>query len=163
MISKTLFSIKYKIIWVYFLIVGSLITGLTSSPYIAISRLICSAFLVRWVLGVSKISWAFFVVTILFIGGIIVIFMYMTRLMSSAKVSWGKLRLLTGMLLVFTLVRIKVFFSSLTSRKLWARGAIELRSLSLLAYLILFLLIRLLVVCRLAQKHIGPIKSYLKK
>jgi len=148
---------------VYFLIVGSLITGLTSSPYTAMGSLIFSAFLVRWVLGVNKISWAFFVVTILFIGGIIVIFIYITRLISSAKVSWGKLRLIVGILLVLILVRIKLFFSSLTPAKLWARGAIELRSLSLLVYLILFLLIRLLVVCRLAQKHIGPIKSYLKK
>lgn len=147
----------------YFLIIGSLITGLTRSPYIAMCRLICSAFLVRWMLGVSKISWAFFVVTILFIGGIIVMFIYITRLISSAKVRWGKLSLLARTLLALTLVRAKFFFRSLTPRKLWARGAIELRSLSLLAYLILFLLVRLLVVCSLAQKHIGPIKSYLKK
>jgi len=39
----------------------------------------------------------------------------------------------------------------------------EFTSLALVVYLILFLLVRLLVVCNLSQKHMGPIKSYLKK
>jgi len=150
-------------IWVYLLIVSSLVTGLTRSPYVALSTLICGAFLVRWTLGVRKISWAFFVITILFIGGIIVMFMYITRLISSSKVSWGKLKAWTRGLLILALVGIKLFFNPLALGKLWAGGVMEFTSLALVVYLILFLLVRLLVVCNLSQKHMGPIKSYLKK
>ena len=150
-------------IWVYLLITASLITGLTSSPYVAIGRLICGAFLVSWTLGINKLSWAFFVVTILFIGGIIVIFIYITSLISSSKIRWWKPTWWVRGAFFLALMSLKIFFNPLASRQIWAGSAIELTSLALLIYLILFLLVRLLVVCNLSQKHVGPIKSYLKK
>jgi len=63
------------------------LVGVSSSPYVAIGCLVLTALTLRIKVGVVFISWFFFTLIIVYVGGIIVMFIYLRRLVQSAKIT----------------------------------------------------------------------------
>ena len=61
--------------------------GVSASPYTAILFLVLATVGLRFKVGVSCSSWLFFVLVIVYLGGIMVIFVYLRRLIQSMKVN----------------------------------------------------------------------------
>ena len=72
--------------------------SVSASPYVAIFSLISLVTLLRIKLGVSFITWFFFTLAIVYLGGIIVIFIYLSSLIQTVKIRPAGAR---GMPLVF--------------------------------------------------------------
>ena len=145
-----------------FVILSSiLLSGLTSSPYLAVGLLVGTALLVRTTFGVSSLVWPFFLVRIVFVGGIIVLFLYMTSLMTSSKISWVTTPRTPWALfiLVGTGSALGLSCLKLESGTLWVEQIMRLSCVFLTVFLILFLLTNLITVCSLCQKCEGPMKS----
>ena len=61
--------------------------GVSSSPYVAIACLVAVSVYLSVQVGIRYISWFFFTLVIVYVGGIIVIFIYLSRLIQSAKIT----------------------------------------------------------------------------
>jgi len=68
-------------------VLSSVLVGVSSSPYVAIGCLVLTALTLSAKVGVAFISWFFFTLVIVYVGGIIVIFIYLRRLVQSAKMT----------------------------------------------------------------------------
>lgn len=64
-----------------------MLVGVSSSPYVAIGCLVLIALTLRIKVGVVFIRWFFFTLVIVYVGGIIVIFIYLRRLVQSTKIT----------------------------------------------------------------------------
>jgi len=141
-----------------------LLSRLTASPYFAVGLLVIAAILVSTALGVSALVWPFFLIGIIYIGGIMVLFLYITSLITSAKISWLATPRAPWVLLI--LLRVVLTRRAITSDAknsvMWTEQIITLNCLFISVFLILFLLVNLLTVCSLCQKYEGPIKSLTK-
>jgi len=85
--------------------------------------------------------------------------MYMTSLMTSAKI--GEYGLPAAVLplagLLVMTQSLHPYFEGVSM--FWVQGSIRAGSVRLIRFLVAFLLVNLLVVCFVCQKHEGPIKS----
>jgi len=137
--------------------------GLTRSPHVAMAFLIISAVWAGTRLGFCGIIWPFFVIRIVFVGGIIVLFIYITRLINSSNIRLLIILItpLTFLLITGVLVWVS-FIWFIPARFLWVRECLNFSLLRLVLFLVLYLLVSLLTVCRLCQKNEGPIKSLIK-
>ena len=61
--------------------------GVSSSPYVAIACLVVVSVFLSVQVGIRFIRWFFFTLVIVYVGGIIVIFIYLSRLIQSAKIT----------------------------------------------------------------------------
>jgi len=130
---------------------------------VAIVFLIISAIWAGTRLGLCKIIWPFFVIRIVFVGGIIVLFIYITRLINSSNIKLLTILITPLISLLIIGVFVWVLFTwFISTRFLWIRECLNFSLLRLVLFLVLYLLVSLLTVCRLCQKNEGPIKSLIK-
>jgi len=89
------------------------LVGISPSPYVAIGCLVLTALTLRVKVGVVFISWFFFTLVIVYVGGIIVIFIYLRRLVQSAKMTLvGARGYLLGALLLSLVRRVSLLGAS---------------------------------------------------
>jgi len=132
---------------------------LSQSPFTAIFFLIFIALYISIKTAYLYSSWFFFSVLIIYVGGIIVIFLYLTRLISSFKIKPWKITLLEFR----GLARVVIFLSPLeatlfTAKKRFLRARFHYQRCTLIFFLIFYLLIALILVFKLCQKQEGPLK-----
>lgn len=138
-----------------------LLTTLISSPFIASLGLSLTALLTRILLLEIGINWLFFALVILFVGGIIVLFMYICSLTRSLKIETNKI-------LIFVLIALLSIFLSLNQELIIRRYKLQRLIMSnlfrpirfrYLVFLANYLLIGLVVVISLTNKFVGPLKN----
>ena len=104
-------------------------------------------------------SWFCFTLIIVYLGGIIVIFAYLRRLVQPIKINLLRNSIVyTGLLIIRGPMRLSTLLFSLTRHETWADTRFFSRSLSLIFIMVLYLLLALLSVYRLCEKQEGPMK-----
>ena len=139
-----------------------MLVGVSSSPYVAIACLVAVSVYLSVQVGIRYISWFFFTLVIVYVGGIIVIFIYLSRLIQSAKITLvGARGPLGGGLLLGLRARVN-FWIALGKREaeLWVTTSFTLSRAPLAGLGALYLLGALVRVYRLCQKGEGPIKRF---
>jgi len=138
------------------------LVGVSSSPYVAIGCLVLTALTLRVKVGVLFIRWFFFTLVIVYVGGIMVIFIYLRRLVQSTKITLvGARGYLLRALLLSLLRRVSLLsVPGRDDRRAWVAVSYSLRRGPLAVFGALYLLGALLSVYRLCQKGEGPIKTH---
>ena len=151
-----------KLMWTLFLVFASIFVRLSGSPYLAISFLILLAFILRCKTGIFFISWFFFTLIIIYVGGIIVIFAYLSRLIQLSKINLLNIYT-TFFILVRAIVITFMFFllENCCPQVYWLSSGFVKSNVPLIIFSVLYLLVGLISVYRLCQKTEGPIKRSL--
>ena len=127
----------------------------------------CLIFLITTIiLGISfmrlNLNWIFYIIIQLYIGGIMVLFVYICSLSSMDKIELGKI---AWVILIYMVIqRITSFLSSLEKRRSWAgRFLITMfysnNNIIVLLGWVIILTIGLVVRVFFLEKQKGPIKS----
>lgn len=134
------------------------------TPLLARVILIYITLLIRIILSIIASKWVSFLIILLFLGGMIVLFVYICTLITKIKVlirNNRKVYVLSSLLLLyfslmgyfkkveFTLIFSGIDFSSIYQKSL----------LMLLVYRIIYLLVMLFISVKMVQKHKGGLKS----
>ena len=146
-------------IWTIYTILAAMLIGASSSPYAAIFFLVTVALRLRVKVGVFYLSWFFMTLVIVYLGGIIVIFVYLRRLVQSIKINL--LRTQAPFLLGITLLIISSSWTlgvGSSHKRAWVETGYLCSRRGLLLFIVAYLLGALLRVYRLCEKHEGPIK-----
>ena len=141
----------------------ALFLGVSRSPLVAVIALIFIALAISVRAGLCFNSWFFFTVVIIYVGGIMVIFVYLSSLISRFKINLISVisergAALLGALRVFYLQSPRVrtrFFS-------WTGVGFYLISFGLIRFLIFYLLIGLISVFKICDKTEGPLINKIK-
>lgn len=146
-------------IWTTYLILASLVLGFSSSPFTGIFFLVTCRLGLSLKIGLSSRSWFFFTLVIIYLGGMIVMFVYLSRLAQSAKVyllGGHLLRVFLVLPLTYSLILFKV---QIPFSLCWVEIGFSYFNISLLVFILLYLLQALFRVCRLCEKSEGPMKN----
>ncbi len=110
--------------------------------------------LVASMAGIYNSSWLFLVIALIFLGGIIVIFLYLSTLSLSDKLTSPKIRNLVIILVVITpIISLRWKFSNFNISK----SFMEPLAISNIIFLITYLLLALILAVKLSQSFKGAI------
>merc|ERR1712244_135363 len=138
--------------------------GFTKTPLLACLILVFLTLMIRIFISFISSKWMSYLVLLLFLGGMIVLFVYICTLITKIKVlirNNRKVYVLSSLLLLyfslmgyfkkveFTLIFSGIDFSSIYQKSL----------LMLLVYRIIYLLVMLFISVKMVQKHKGGLKS----
>ena len=151
-----IFLIRYLIILIFFIknsLLGSLI-------------LIIISIFIRLYIAILRRKWISYLIILLFLGGIIVLFVYICTLVSSFKTF---IRIFSLIIIIFRSIRaifIIVFFSiiwdfKIELKRLFLSILYSNSNLILIVFCILYLLIVLITSIKISQKFKGRLKSKL--
>lgn len=112
--------------------------------------------------GLIFIRWIFYAVILIFLGGIIVVFIYVTTLAGNEKFRINFVSPLLG-LLIFCTSFIYFYFPTLTQikKEIFMGHVYFSRTTPVLWFLIMFLLSTLIVVIKLAENFKGTLTKFL--
>lgn len=131
------------------------------SPFIGVIFLVFSRVLLASRAGATLRRWAFFSIIIVYVGGVLVLFVYISRLIREHKVlevrtSWGQVAVV---LLLFLVLSQLCLGSALRSLSFNLRQGLIPSRQGITLYSVVYLIIALVVVLRLLGKDGGPMKS----
>lgn len=131
------------------------------SPFIGVIFLVFSRALLASRAGATLRRWAFFSIIIVYVGGVLVLFVYISRLIREHKVlevrtSWGQVAVV---LLLFLVLSQLYLGSALRSLSFNLRQGLIPSRQGITLYSVVYLIIALVVVLRLLGKDGGPMKS----
>jgi len=131
----------------------------STSPIFAVLGLIFLARALAVKVGLMYINWFFFVLIVVYVGGIIVMFIYLARLMQGEKIPpLGPSVLLLAGAPSACIVWARGLQGRLPELSLWVNVRMWLVNGPLVIFLIFYLLVALIGVCRICEKVAGPIK-----
>lgn len=131
------------------------------SPFIGVIFLVFSRVLLASRAGATLRRWAFFSIIIVYVGGVLVLFVYISRLIREHKVlevrtSWGQVAAVLFLFLILSQLHLGSALRSLSFNL--SQGLIPSRQ-GITLYRVVYLIIALVVVLRLLGKDGGPMKS----
>ena len=140
------------------------LVSLSSSPFLAVLGLVALTLGLSLKAGLLFINWFFFTLIIVYVGGIMVMFTYLSRIVRLSKVNTlnpGLRALLVrgGLACVLLLLRLQ----RRTDQVSWLERGFFVRSRPLALFRVLYLLVGLLRVYRLCQKAEGPLQGGAKR
>jgi len=151
---------EIRLIWTTLLLFVAFFVGLSRSPYVAIFSLILITIGLRFKTGALLRSWFFFTLVIVYLGGIIVMFVYLRSLIQSAKISTPGTQY--GVLVGAGLALLTVSSSLLSidqKEQVWVDRGFSYSNAPLVVFMVVYLLVALISVYRLCEKREGPIKG----
>lgn len=165
----------FKLIFDIRMVLGVLCLGLSTlvikvrSPQLMVICLIIQAFIVSILLGFLKGLWYSYVLFLVFLGGILVVFIYIRRLASWVKVDnqYYILIKLLRVILVLLFIDLKDPWLRLVSREFIlfneGRGVVVLISsyiVFLYLFIVRYLILTLFIVCRMVKLVEGPLRKF---
>lgn len=138
-----------------------LLTTLMTSPFTASLGLASTAVIARVLLLRVGVNWFFFALIILFVGGIIVLFMYICSLTRSLKIESNKILVLAAAATLsgFFGFNQELVISSSKLEGIVINNLFRSISFAYLIFLAIYLLMGLVVVISLTNKFVGPLKN----
>ena len=128
-------------------------------PCTVVLLLVITALILRLKIGTLVGSWFCFTLIIVYLGGIIVIFAYLSRLVQPIKINLLRSSIvLAGLLLLGGPIRLRALLLNLTRHETWTDTRFFFRNLALVVFMVVYLLLALLSVYRLCEKQEGPMK-----
>jgi len=131
-----------------------------NTPLLARIMLIFITLIIRLLLSTISSKWISFILMLLFLGGIIVLFVYICTLITKMKV------LLNNSIKIFlflSFLRLVIFFKKVEFSIIFSKVFFSLmyqKSMCiLLSYSIIYLLLILYICVKIVQKHKGGLKS----
>ena len=126
------------------------------SPFLGIASLFVLRLTLAYFLGI-KSTWLIIILVLVYVGGVIVMFTYMTSVITKTKIitmgpRWVTFRVILGV------CSLSAYSLATPSRELWACGGYTLDSVPLLFFLVNYILLALVRVFNLLNKKAGPIK-----
>jgi len=133
---------------------------LAPSPFIGLAVLLRIGVSLSLVMGHALSSWLFIIVVLVYVGGVIIIFVYLTRLLSGAKITTFSARL-TGLVGAGLGSGFVTNFTYLVPQvqPLWLCQGLDSSVGALVCYSIMYLLLALVIVFFITSKLDGPIKQ----
>merc|ERR1712133_325846 len=119
-----------------------------NTPLLARIMLIFITLIIRLLLSTISSKWISFILMLLFLGGIIVLFVYICTLITKMKV------LLNNSIKIFKKVEFSIIFSKVFFSLMYQKSMCIL-----LSYSIIYLLLILYICVKIVQKHKGGLKS----
>jgi len=130
------------------------------SPFIGLGLLLITRVRVALVGGYHSLSWLFLITVLVYVGGVIIIFVYMTRVLSESKLLRLGARGIFGIALLFIpLIAFNYFNHKTSSGAIWVGQIINFSTSFLVIYSILYLFIALVIVFFISNKLTGPLKA----
>jgi len=149
----------------------TLIYCIRSHPVLFTSIILIQTILLRTTMWISQANrWFAFILFLIFLGGLIVLFVYITRLASNELIS-TRAFLLTAILLTVSVIvlfihekqkNLRSFINTPLDYKLLFTGLYSTSSMTLVLLRIIYLLITLIVTIKTANKNEAPIKTSIK-
>ena len=138
-----------------------IIFNFSASPFMGLMLLLMGSARVATMAGFYISSWLFLITILVYVGGVIVIFVYLTSLISEAKILVFRVRAIPFVtLLMLPLLCLNVNHLRRFRGPFWIRQMIDLSARTLVVYCILYLLVALGRVFLIAGKLSGPLRSY---
>lgn len=142
----------------FFLSSGFLFCLFVVNPTFLITWLIILRFILRLVFLNNFSTWLMYAVVLLFTGGIIVLFSYITSLVMSSKISFPRFpKYIISIWLILIIFCTQIIFQP--SQKIISTLFFE-SSASILLILAFYLLLVLIRIVKIATSISGPIKSF---
>ena len=132
----------------------------TASPFMGVLLLLITRASLAVIGGLFSSSWLFLITILVYVGGMIVIFVYLTRIISATKV-FGLSPRLSGIIiaLAFPLVIIHYVRPLADNRINWISQILSSPISTLVVYRIFYLLEALIIVFLMSRKLSGPLKT----
>ena len=139
------------------LVIGGNRCWASSSPYTAVLFLVITALILRLKIGTLVGSWFCFTLIIVYLGGIIVIFAYLSRLVLPVKINLLRSSIvLAGLFFLRGPIRLRALLSSLTSHETLTGSGF--RSLAFVELIVVYLLLTPFLVFTNTCKTRAPMK-----
>jgi len=135
-----------------------------NTPLLARIMLIFITLIIRLLLSTISSKWISFILMLLFLGGIIVLFVYICTLITKMKVLLNNsIKIFLFLSFLMTGVRLVIFFKKVEFSIIFSKVFFSLmyqKSMCiLLSYSIIYLLLILYICVKIVQKHKGGLKS----
>lgn len=109
------------------------------------------------ILGMKN-SWLIIVLVLVYVGGIIIMFTYITRVLRYSKISLVRLRGLVRMLLTISVLSINLILSPKSVPEMWPAISFISENIPFLLFLVNYILLTLISVFIIVRKEEGPMK-----
>jgi len=130
------------------------------SPFTGLGLLLTTRLRVAVVGGYHSLSWLFLITVLVYVGGVIIIFVYITRVLSESKLLILGVRGIFGIGLLFMpLVTFNYFRHKDSPGFMWVGQGINFSASFLVVYRILYLFLALVIVFFISNKLTGPLKA----
>lgn len=127
---------------------------LSRSPFLIRLSLVILSFCLRIILLINSFSWMFYTLIILFLGGIIIVFIYISSLNSIFKISLK--RKLVIPIFILIMIFIKDRFLSNKFNDPWIN--FNFMNYISIIFIVVIILLRLFIIVKLVSINEGPIK-----
>jgi len=141
---------------------------LVTNPITMVIIIIVQSLLICLILFMNmSVSWYSYILFLIFIGGLIVLFIYICRIASNEIFSRGtrniKLMLLITIVILLSIFSPRIEINILNVGKVWIiYKIIESINIILIVLAIFFLLFTLIVVVKISNLKLGPIRAFKK-
>lgn len=131
----------------------------TNSPFYISLRLVGLAVSMSFILGLKLFNWLFFAIAIIFLGGIIVIFLYITRLLRNEKLFFRSRLKIRLPLLVLAVLPVRIIETQINYNKILLFCFFETNATALM-FSVFYLLMTLFVVVKICESFKGALTLY---
>jgi NADH-ubiquinone oxidoreductase chain 6 len=141
---------------------------LVTNPITMVIIIVVQSLLICLILFMNmSVSWYSYILFLIFIGGLIVLFIYICRIASNEIFSRGtrniKLMLLITIVILLSIFSPRIEINILNVGKVWIiYKIIESINIILIVLAIFFLLFTLIVVVKISNLKLGPIRAFKK-
>nr|YP_009520481.1 NADH dehydrogenase subunit 6 [Bourletiella arvalis]ATP01409.1 NADH dehydrogenase subunit 6 [Bourletiella arvalis] len=146
----------------------SMLISLITNPMTMVIMIIIQSLIICLILFVTmSVSWYSYILFLIFMGGLMVLFIYICSIASnemfSSSMNSKKIILLMMMIAVLTLLFDKMQMNVLNISSIWMiNKMMEVLNMTLVLMTMFFLLFSLVVVVKISNMKMGPIRTFKK-